>query len=177
MASPDAAAGRPGVSAAAGDAFAQESPTITATAVAIDTIPDAALEIAARNGETERLDGSQRDFEAAAEQAMEAVREMLRPHTSATEEAHHDPDNTASGAARILIVDDDPIARRALYLGTARLADLVAPNAQTTMPELEPNVPSGRAMASALERAASASTRNRSSDSPGSAATGMAWTG
>ena len=36
-----------GVSSAAGDAFAQESPTITATAVAIDTIPDAALEIAA----------------------------------------------------------------------------------------------------------------------------------
>ena len=36
-----------GVSSAAGDAFAQESPTITATAVAIHTVPDAALEIAA----------------------------------------------------------------------------------------------------------------------------------
>ena len=36
-----------GVSSAAGDAFAQESPTITATAVAIHAVPDATLEIAA----------------------------------------------------------------------------------------------------------------------------------
>ena len=36
-----------GVSSAAGDAFAQESPSITATAVAIHTLPDAATEIAA----------------------------------------------------------------------------------------------------------------------------------
>ncbi|MBT8081543.1 MAG: hypothetical protein KJP08_01955 [Gammaproteobacteria bacterium] len=36
-----------GVSSAAGDAFAQESPTINATAVAIHTVPDATLEIAA----------------------------------------------------------------------------------------------------------------------------------
>ena len=37
-----------GVSFAAGDAFAQESPTLTATAVAIHAIPDETLEIAAR---------------------------------------------------------------------------------------------------------------------------------
>lgn len=35
-----------GVSSAAGDAFAQESPTITATAVAIHTVPGETLEIA-----------------------------------------------------------------------------------------------------------------------------------
>ena len=71
----------------------------------------AALEIAARNGENERLDGLQRGFEAAAEQAMQAVRDMLRPQTAARTQAHEKPDNAASGAARILIVDDDPAFR------------------------------------------------------------------
>ena len=52
-----------GVSSAAGDAFAQERQTITATAVAIHAIPDATLEIAA---------------EANAESAARAARSLAR---------------------------------------------------------------------------------------------------
>ena len=67
-----------GVSAAAGDAFAQESPTITANAVAIDTIPDAALEIAA----AANAESAQRAAQSLAHQNWVDLEIRLEGHSS-----------------------------------------------------------------------------------------------
>ena len=66
----------------------------------------AALEVAARDGQTEEIDLLYREFEEAAEQAMEAVRGMLQSRPGA--ETGADPGtHAAPTVARILVVDDD----------------------------------------------------------------------
>ncbi len=66
----------------------------------------AALEVAARDGETEHLDALHQEFADAAGQAMEAVRGMLHSRTDAGPGETPETDSAAI-RARILIVDDD----------------------------------------------------------------------